>query len=44
MSSTPIIDAHNHVWPDKVAEKALGGNIPGMEVIGDGKVSGLQKV
>ena len=41
---TPIIDAHNHVWPDKVAEKALGGNIPGMEVFGDGKVSGLLKV
>lgn len=38
---TPIIDAHNHVWPDKVAERALGGNIPGMEVFGDGKVSGL---
>ena len=29
-ASTPdlIIDAHNHVWPDKVAERALGGNIP----------------
>ncbi len=41
---TPIIDAHNHVWPDKVAEKALGGNIPDMEVYGDGKVSGLLTV
>ena len=41
---TPVIDAHNHVWPDKVAEKALGGNIPDMEVFGDGKVSGLLTV
>lgn len=36
-----IIDAHNHVWPDKVAERALGGNIPDMDIFGDGKVSGL---
>lgn len=36
-----IIDAHAHVWPDKVAEKALGGGIPGMERFGDGTVSGL---
>ncbi|CAN5481293.1 amidohydrolase family protein [soil metagenome] len=43
-TSPQIIDAHNHVWPDKVAERALGGNIPDMEVFGDGKVSGLLKV
>ena len=36
-----IIDFHNHVWPDKVAPKALGGNIPGMEIFGDGTVAGL---
>ena len=41
---TPIIDAHNHVWPDEVAERALGGNIPDMDVFGDGKVSGLLQV
>lgn len=41
---SPIIDAHNHVWPDAVAERALRGNVPDMDVIGDGKVSGLMKV
>lgn len=38
---TRIIDAHNHVWPDAVARAALGGNIPGMEIFGDGTVAGL---
>lgn len=37
-----IIDAHTHVWPDKIAEIALGGNaLPGLEARGNGKVSGL---
>lgn len=36
-----ILDAHNHVWPDAVARKALGGNIPGMDLFGDGTVAGL---
>jgi predicted TIM-barrel fold metal-dependent hydrolase len=36
-----IIDAHNHVWPDHVAAKALGGNIPDMPLFGDGTVAGL---
>jgi len=36
-----IIDFHNHVWPDKLAQKALGGNIPGMQIFGDGTASGL---
>ncbi len=36
-----IIDFHNHVWPDTVAPKALGGNIPGMDLFGDGTVAGL---
>jgi predicted TIM-barrel fold metal-dependent hydrolase len=36
-----IIDFHNHVWPDTIAPKALGGNIPGMQLFGDGTVSGL---
>ncbi len=36
-----IIDFHNHVWPDAVAPKALGGNIPSMRLFGDGTVSGL---
>lgn len=36
-----IIDAHNHVWPDHVAKRALGGNIPDMDIVGDGTVAGL---
>lgn len=37
-----IIDAHTHVWPDRIAEVALGGNaLPGLTARGDGKVSGL---
>lgn len=37
-----IIDAHTHVWPDKIAEVALGGNaLPGLEARGNGTVSGL---
>ncbi len=36
-----VIDFHNHVWPDAVAPKALGGNIPGMALYGDGTVAGL---
>ncbi len=37
-----IIDAHTHVWPDKIAALALGGNrVPGLEAQGDGTVGGL---
>jgi predicted TIM-barrel fold metal-dependent hydrolase len=37
-----IIDAHTHVWPDRIAELALGGNsLPGLEARGDGTVGGL---
>lgn len=36
-----IIDGHNHVWPDAVARRALSGNIPGMELFGDGTVAAL---
>ncbi|KAB1645122.1 amidohydrolase family protein [Gulosibacter chungangensis] len=37
-----IIDAHTHVWPDKIAEKALTANpVPGLEARGDGTVHGL---
>lgn len=39
-----IIDAHNHVWPDPVARKALSGNIPDMKYFGDGTVAGLTAV
>jgi uncharacterized protein len=39
-----IIDAHNHVWPDDVARRALSGNIPDMVYFGDGTVSGLAAV
>lgn len=38
-----IIDGHNHVWPDAIARKALGGNVPGMDLFGDGTVGGLAK-
>ena len=37
-----IIDAHTHVWPDRIADIALAGNaLPGLVARGDGKISGL---
>jgi predicted TIM-barrel fold metal-dependent hydrolase len=37
-----IVDAHTHIWPDKIAALALGGNrVPGLEARGDGTVGGL---
>lgn len=37
-----IIDAHTHVWPDKIAAAALGNNrLPGLTAQGDGTVGGL---
>ena len=37
-----IIDAHTHVWPDKIAGLALNSNpVPGLEARGDGTVGGL---
>ncbi|HVX21023.1 MAG TPA: amidohydrolase family protein [Acidimicrobiales bacterium] len=36
-----IVDVHNHVWPDAVARRALGGNVPDMPLFGDGTVAGL---
>lgn len=39
-----IVDVHCHVWPDHIAGKALGGNIPDMTYFGDGTVSGLSRV
>jgi len=37
-----IIDAHSHIWPDRIAEIALSSNaLPGLRARGDGKVSGL---
>lgn len=39
-----IIDAHTHIWPDKIAHLALGGNkVAGLEARGDGTVSGLTR-
>ncbi|GAA3744696.1 amidohydrolase family protein [Spinactinospora alkalitolerans] len=38
-----IIDAHTHVWPDRIAAKALAGRVPGMEALGDGTISGLRR-
>jgi len=37
-----IIDAHCHVWPDRIAERALAGRVPGMEAMGDGTVAGVR--
>jgi len=37
-----IIDAHTHIWPDKIARLALEGNpVPGLVARGDGTVGGL---
>lgn len=37
-----IIDAHTHVWPDKVARRALSANGTGFEHVGDGTLGGLR--
>lgn len=40
--SDVIIDAHTHVWPDKIAGLALHSNpVPGLSPRGDGTVDGL---
>jgi hypothetical protein len=31
-----IIDGHVHVWPDKIARRALGGPSSALERFGDG--------
>lgn len=36
-----IIDAHCHVWPDAIAQRALAGSIEGAERFGDGRVASL---
>jgi uncharacterized protein len=37
-----IIDAHTHVWPDRIAPLALNTNqVPGLRARGDGTVAGL---
>lgn len=36
-----IFDAHTHVWPDKIAARALAGRVEGLHAQGDGTVSGL---
>jgi predicted TIM-barrel fold metal-dependent hydrolase len=36
-----IIDAHTHIWPDKIAARALAGTLPDLEVFGDGTKAGL---
>lgn len=39
-----IIDAHTHVWPDKIAQIALSANeLPELRPRGDGTVGGLKK-
>lgn len=39
--SGPLCDAHTHVWPDKIAAKALEGRVDFMEAEFDGTVRGL---
>jgi predicted TIM-barrel fold metal-dependent hydrolase len=34
-----VIDAHVHVWPDKIAQRALGTPSPGIQRFGDGTVA-----
>lgn len=41
-SQTVVIDAHTHVWPDRLAARALSGRVPGMTPVGDGTVAGLR--
>lgn len=37
-----IIDAHTHVWPDALADRALAANrLPGLTAVGDGKAGTL---
>lgn len=38
----PVLDAHCHVWPDKIAAKALAGRVDFMEAGFDGTVSGVR--
>jgi uncharacterized protein len=39
-----IIDAHAHVWPDRIAAAALSGNrVRGLQARGDGTVAGLTR-
>ena len=38
------IDVHTHVWPDKIAERALSGAGLDIPVRGDGTVAGLEQV
>ena len=36
-----IIDGHTHVYPDRIAAKALAGSVPDLTRFGDGTVTGL---
>lgn len=36
-----IIDCHTHVWPDAIAERALGPAVPDLPRHGDGRVASL---
>jgi hypothetical protein len=36
-----IIDGHTHVYPERVAKKALAGSVPDLRRYGDGTVAGL---
>lgn len=39
-----IIDGHTHVYPDRVAKKALAGSVPDLKRFGDGSVGSLSEV
>lgn len=44
VSASLLCDAHTHVWPDKIAAKALAGRVDFMEAEFDGTVGGLTKM
>ncbi|MGI5242245.1 amidohydrolase family protein [Dactylosporangium sp. CA-139066] len=39
-----VIDGHTHVYPDRVAKKALAGSVSDLKRFGDGTVAGLAEV
>lgn len=41
---TPIIDGHTHVYPDRVAKKAISGSPADLKRFGDGTVGSLTEV
>jgi uncharacterized protein len=38
-----VVDVHCHAWPDRIAERALGGRSPQLPRRGNGTISGLRE-